>query len=169
MLIAKYNGLEYLCTMDGINVYILTSIKEKATEEFLYEEEKYYKEFTSKEKSNIFNIEEISDIFELQCWVEYDTKLDNVPKKWEVSFDLIDFTNDSVTVYYSYGHLPNWTICDKYMCSKTLTEQDISSCKIVKHYIKKDNILFDQPKIIEEIVDFNTLIKTLTQYQDENI
>ena len=76
-MIAKYKEHYYSYSANSGERTIVTENKEKAYPEFEYEEddEVFYKDVSE---------EELSDIFDIRFFVEYDTQLPHTPLMWEL-------------------------------------------------------------------------------------
>ena len=133
-MIAKYKEHYYSYSANSGERTIVTENKEKAYPEFEYEEddEVFYKDVSE---------EELSDIFDIRFFVEYDTQLPHTPLMWDLFPE--DFSENGVYLVFAKGHLPNWEITDKYICRKLISYKEITKCEVVYEYKKKDGVQGD--------------------------
>ena len=172
-MIAKYNGEHYYYVC-GEEIFdkryklakesdisnIITMKKEKCFSDFLAVPQ--YGEFYKK-----VDMHELTDIFYVEFFIEYDTGLPDIGviKNW--SFDKVK--DDLIKLEYSPGQLPGWYPEEQYVCSKYVGRDEILSSKIMTVYTKKNGVMFSEPYIIEENVDYGELIYWCKYYSRRNL
>ena len=81
-MIARYNNMYYRISKGRAGHELLTRIKEKAQVGFQYDRPVFYKKVDLSDNN-------LSDVFNLDIWVHYDTGLPNVPVEWKIDIDTI--------------------------------------------------------------------------------
>lgn len=109
--------------------------------------------------------EELTDIFYVNCFINYDTGLAKIPTEWLVN-NIID---GKIEIEYGLGLLPGWTGIEQYVCRKQLDKSEVSSPKIRIVYTKKDGIRLTEPYVEEKTVDVEELIRVYKHYLRDNI
>ena len=155
-MLAKYKDRFFSYSSSTSEQEITTQSDEKAYPEFEYEEDEgiFYKSVSE---------EELSDIFDIHFYVEYDAHLKDTPLRWEVFPE--DFEDNGVYLIFAEGFLPEWEIIDKFVCRKLVSFEELKNYEAVFEYRKKDGVC----KSIEErmtILSIEEMLKTLEAYRE---
>ena len=156
-MIAKYNGQYYLYSNNSREQEIVTRDRNRTDSKFCEEDGLFYKSVTE---------EELSDIFNVRYYVEYDAKLDHTPLWWEVF--PADYVDDGIYLVFAEGFLPDWEVYDKGVCRKHVKLTDIDHCKVSYVYKKKDG------KVVEvteesDVISVDEMLKLRDKYSKENL
>ena len=109
--------------------------------------------------------EELSDIFYVNCFINYNTGLARIPTEWLVN----NIIGEKIEIEYGLGLLPGWDGVDQYVCSKLLGKDEVSSPKVRYVYTKKDGRVLEEPYVEERDVDIEEMISIYNHYLRENI
>ena len=109
--------------------------------------------------------EELTDIFYVNCFINYDTGLAKIPTEWLVN-RIID---GKIEIEYGLGLLPGWNGVDQYVCSKLLGKDEVSSPKVRFIYTKKNGNMLKEPYVEERAVDIEEMISIYNHYLRDNI
>lgn len=171
-MIAKYKGNEYRYTCKIVQFgedwrfykaehadysHIITSDPQKYGMDF---QPNSYGDMAKK-----IDEEELTDIFYVMCYVDYDTGLSKIPTEWLVN-NIID---GKIEIEYGLGLLPGWRGIDRYVCSKQLDRNEVSAPKIRVVYTKKDGVMLSEPHVEEKNVDIDELIRVYEHYLRDNL
>jgi len=94
--------------------------------------------------------EELSDIYDVEIWVSYNTNIPNTPKQWKLGSDKSAISENGILLIFAEGILPGWNVIEKNVCSKRIDLSEISSARVVFVYRKKDGKMLEN-HIVEEI------------------
>lgn len=136
---------------------LLTYKLEKIDNSFENDDGIYYKKI---EYSDI----NIQDIYDVDFYIEWDSKMPKVQKKWKVT----SLYDDKVKLFHE-GHLPGWTIEEKLICSLVLDMEEIERYSIKYMYIIKDGKKLEEPFVIENEVNKEVFKEIFEQYINKNI
>ncbi len=140
-MIAKYNG-DLFYFINNKNKQIVTRNKYKATEEFQKYNNIYYKDVTNEE---IISNSNLTDIYKIEIYIDYDTGYKNIPKLWKVC----GVTNSKFLLRYENGIIPGWEKEDENACEALVNIGEAQNITVLYSYIKKDNVYSkSQEKII---------------------
>ena len=153
-MIAKYEEQYYYYIKNKNN--IITNFKEKTDENFIKEDNLFYKHIDP---------EDLSEIFDVKFIIKYDTGLENISPFWEVG----GLKNNKFLIRYSNGCLPGWTIEENNICIKYIDSTKIEEMKEIKTYTKKDNILLNEPLVEEIIIKSENYISEFLLYDRKNL
>ena len=155
----KYKNLTYSYLKR--NEEILTYIIEKTDETFLKDDDIYYKAID-------YNDKNIQDIFDVEFYITWDSKLPKVQTKWRI-LNTGYYMRDG-KVYISHeGQLPGWKMEEQYICSLLLDMNEIEGYSIKYTYNVKDGQRLETPLVIEENVERKEFEDTFVKYMEENI
>ena len=159
-MIAVYNNKEYYYVLNKKISNLVTKKKTKIDLGFKRSDNKYFKPIQK---------EELKDIFDIEYWVTYDCGINNISTEWKIGSNTFDIIENSVLIRYSDGIIPGWDIEEKSVCTKLINKKEISNFKIIKKYIRKDNL--DLPEILEEEIklNFNEFKKIHNKYCKYNL
>ena len=171
-MLAKYNG-EYYYYVCGEKIVdkryklaiessvsnIITVKKDKCSSDFCVSP--YCGEFYKK-----VDMSELTDIFDVDFFVEYDTGL---PTLGVMNWFFDKAKGDMIKLEYSPGQLPGWYPEEQYVCYKYVGRDEILSSKMVTVYTKKNGVMYSEPYIVEEYLDYDQLIYLFNQYSRENL
>lgn len=141
---------------------LITEFAEKAYEEFTQRSD-YYIKVTD------FSDPGLTDIFDVDLWIKYDTGMDGLPLEWDVSLD--GFTvikDDQISIDYQ-GWLPNeenWGLVEKGIWRTFINITEIEGAWITYTYKKKDGVLLEQPVVVREDVSLEKLFELRKYYHN---
>ena len=171
-MIAKYRGKEYCYSCKLLqwksdwNYYqaihaeyskINTNDPQKVYDDF------HLNEFGRMEKE--IAEEELTDIFYVNCFINYDTGLAKIPTEWLVN----KFIDGKIEIEYGLGLLLGWNGVDQYVCRKLLGKDEVSSPKVRFIYTKKYGNMLKEPYVEERDVDIEDMISIYNYYLRDNI
>lgn len=172
VMIANYKGNEYYYSCKIIpfecDWRYYQAVHEDYSSISTYKVEKAEEDFKPNKYGKMakkIDEEELTDIFYVMCYVDYDTGLSKIPTEWLVN----DFIDGKIEIEYGLGLLPGWTGIEQYVCRKQLDKSEVSSPKIGGVYTKKDGVRLSEPFIEEKNVDIDELIRIYMHYLRENI
>lgn len=140
-MIAKFcDGLYEIIKNESV-YELITYKKEKKSEEFTSHRNFFYAPVS-------IDDDRLSDIFIVEFFGIYDTGLDDVPIKWKLGQNEVQFENSTVLLRYTKGYLPNWKVEEKGISVKQILIDDIATFFVKYQYLKKDGQLCDG--IVEE-------------------
>lgn len=155
-MIAKYKNDFYFYLKNNWVSNIITEQKDKATDEFTYEDKCYWRHVDANE---------LIDIFDISYWVEYLTNDSSLPTLWEVVDSANNpIKNDKICISFSNGIIPGWHIKERDVCIKELGKNDIKKAKIIKTYYQKDSVVLENPQVEELYVSANELFAMLNMF-----
>ena len=137
-MIAKYNEKLYRYVANSRQRRIITSQSSKREEDFIKDDEIFYRNVAE---------EELTDIFDVKFYVGYDAKLPDTPTEWAIENSAIGMLGKKVRLLFTEGYLPDWKVTDKYVCEKCVSVSELSYGKTVYKYKKKDGVISE---LIEE-------------------
>ena len=140
-MIARYHNYNYLYMSNRRKKEIITTKEQKTDPSFTKEGNLYFK--------NILE-EELSDIYDVEIWVSYNTNIPNTPKQWKLGSDKSAISENGILLIFAEGILPGWNVIEKNVCSKRIDLSEISSARVVFVYRKKDGKMLEN-HIVEEI------------------
>ncbi|HQA59130.1 MAG TPA: hypothetical protein PK033_14820 [Acetivibrio sp.] len=161
MLIIYKNNL-YDLLDEKTHFVIITRLKAKTDTSFLSTGKAFYK-YIPKDDADI------QDIFGVQFFLQWNSHLKNVEKKWEILTESEYLKGNQVLLKFFNGILPGWNIEEQTVCSKYV---DIVECEdfAVKYtYTVKDGNKLKEPTISEQKVSKEEFQKLVIQYQIRNI
>ena len=153
----KYMNILYDSIEEDESFYLITKNKEKAGSDFSKSKRSYYKIISQLDSS-------IQDIYDVDFYIEWDSKMPKVQKKWKVT----SLYDDKVKLFHE-GHLPGWTIEEKLICSLVLDMEEIERYSIKYMYIIKDGKKLEEPFVIENEVNKEEFKEIFEQYINKNI
>lgn len=141
---------------------IITRLKTKADGDFLSTRKSFYKKITKDDKC-------IQDIFDVQFFLNWDSHLKNVDKRWEILTDGEYMKGNQVLLRFVNVLLPGWTVEEQVVCSKYV---DIDECEdffVVYTYKVKNGKRLETPVAEEQKVSKEEFQKLVLQYRIYNI
>jgi len=153
MIIAKYLNNYYIGNRLEDSVGIITSNVDKIDTSFTKSNLFWYKEVSLTDKN-------LTDIYELKLYINYDIDLPEVPKTWklDVGDDVLKKKNTIKLVFYN-GMLPGWRGEDKNISYKYINVNEIKNGSIKKIFYKKDGKACIFPKIYKKNASIAEIVK----------
>lgn len=159
-MFANYNNEKYLYISNRRTKEIVTHIRMKIDESFICDKGLFYKKITD---------EELTDIYDVEFWVKYESGFDNVSVWWKLGSDRNTVTRNHVTLIFSEGILPGWKIVEKNVCSTEVDIVSLSETKIKIIYKKKDGNSYQTPMEQEQKINVTELVDLHYKYCKDNI
>jgi hypothetical protein len=159
-MIARYNQNEYIYVSNRRRKEIVTTKCSKNDGTFTLEKGLFYKKIAE---------EEITDIYDLEYWVKYESGLPNVSEWWKIGSEQNAITDDHVILLFAEGILPGWKIEEKNVCSNEVKLTSVSGAKIKVIYRRKDNRELQIPITEERIVKISELNEMHKKYSRNNM
>lgn len=156
-MIARYNNMYYRISKGRAGHELLTMIKEKAQVGFQYDRSVFYKKVDLSDNR-------LSDIFNLDIWVHYDTGIPNVPVEWKIDIDTNIFIEGTLFLRFVDGILPGWNIEEKNVSYTKISINDIIGVRAVYTYLKKDGNLLSSPISHEIPMESEGLLELYRKY-----
>ncbi|MEQ2497458.1 MULTISPECIES: hypothetical protein [Lachnospiraceae] len=156
-MIARYNNMYYRISKGRAGHELLTRIKEKAQVGFQYDRPVFYKKVDLSDNN-------LSDVFNLDIWVHYDTGLPNVPVEWKIDIDTNIFEEGTLLLRFVEGILPGWNVEEKNVSYTKISINDITGVRAVYTYLKKDGNLLVPPISHENQRDSEGLLELYRKY-----
>lgn len=134
-MIARYNNMYYRISKGRASYELLTMIKEKAQVGFQYDKPMFYRKVDLSDNG-------LSDVFNLDIWVHYDTGLPNVPVEWKIDIDTNIYVEEgTLLLRFVEGILPGWNVEEKNVSYTKISINAILGVRAVYTYLKKEGNL----------------------------
>ena len=159
-MFAKYKENIYILSSNSRKKEIITRIQEKADDDFTKDGSIFFKSISE---------DDLSDIFSVDIWINYDANLPNTPNKWSVDLSDSELDNNIILLRFTEGLLLGWEVEDKNVCTKRIHFAEITGAGITYKYSKKHFIDYDNPVIEEFSIPLNELIEYINMYRTNNI
>lgn len=112
---------------------------------------------------------ELTDIFDVEFWVEYDTGLPNTPSMWQIKDGDNKLEDGTIRLRFAEGILPGWETEEKNVCVKHIDALEAKNTKVVYIYKKKDGEELDVPQREEMDVSLYGFIMLYRRYRRTNL
>lgn len=159
-MIGIYNGKEYLACFSKRKKEIVTRKKIKADESFREDEGTYSKPVDEKE---------LTDIFSVKFYVDYDAGIPGTPHTWAIDEDVSRPEKGQLVLVFARGTLPGWEIEERYVCTKTIDFDAVKAITISTTYEKKDGQIMDPPYVDERVITKEEMIKLFDHFKRTNL
>lgn len=157
---ANYNGHTYLFHLNRRTKQyeIVTEQIDKTDSEFKNGKHCYYKEIPLSDN-------DLTDIFDIDLWVKYDTGYEGCPTEWGVGLGgRYTVENRKIPLWCADGYIPGWEVMGKYESRGFIDPEDIQAAWVLYQYQKKDGVLLDEPLVVREDISFEQLLELQRQY-----
>lgn len=161
-MIAKYNRELYEIVRNGKKYEIITYQDNKASEGFIKDKDLYFKTVLDDDIM-------LTDIFNVEFYVYYNTGLPSVQSEWRISLGGASIKDEKVRLRFAEGYLPGWEVEEKGVCVKDIELEDILDSKIIYNYIKREGIKLESPYIEEKNISKEELKNMYVMYKKGNI
>lgn len=163
-MFTKYKGKEYKYATYMFQGNMKYAI---GTKNFSFTDDTFVKSNICGDYFKIMDRSELSDIYDVEIYVVYDSGIPGVKDLW-----IIDTTwyamirKDEMRIVYFDGYLPGWEKVDRDTYVKWVKLSDITEAKIVFRYEKKDGIEYKEKLKEEKIIDVHNIEEYLNYYND---
>lgn len=161
-MIAKYNDLYYSFVKGRRNCELLTNHREKAVGGFSQDKSIFYKVIDIQDS-------QLTDIFDLELWVLYNTELLNVPVEWKIGLDREYYCDGKLLLRYTEGILPGWKTEEKNVCAITVDPMDLLGAKAMYKYTKKAGSLLEDKWVDCKQISVWELLNLHKKYNNSSI
>lgn len=163
MYVKNKNGLLYKYVYNRMEkaYFCVTHHSEKADDTFSKNFDFYEKELPLTESC-------VEDIYNIHFYVYWDSGIDKVGDKWEVPASKTWMDGEKLKLEHD-GHLPEWNIDDKYLCSQYVDMSEIEQYAIEYRYLVKNGEKLEQEFVDERIVSRQEFEALFEKHFIENI
>lgn len=161
-MIAKYNGELYEIVRNGEKYQIITYQDNKASQGFTKHKDLYFKTVSDDDIM-------LTDIFDVEFCVYYNTGLPSVQSEWRISLGGESIKDEKVRLRFAEGYLPGWEVEEKGVCVKEIELEDVLDSKIIYKYIKREGIKLESPYIEEKNISKEELKSMYDMYKKGNL
>lgn len=159
-MFAKFNDTIYSYVANRRKKEIITRNLNKTNADFKRDGGVFYKAVSE---------EELTDIFNVEIWVNYNTGLPNTPFYWQVGIDGRGYADGKILLRFSEGILPGWNIEEKNVCIKYVDVNEIEKAKVVYVYKRKDNTTCLPSQKVEKEITVDEMLCIFEKYKKTNI
>lgn len=157
-----YNSFLYRYIKNKNHIEIVTYDKNKVDKSFKLDDDIYYKDV-------LLDDPKIQDIFDVQFFLNWDSHLKDVDKRWEILTDGEYMKGNHVLLRFVNGFLPGWTIEEQVVCSKYVDIDECEDFSVVYTYKVKNGKRLETPVVEEQKVSKEEFQKLVLQYRINNI
>lgn len=159
-MFVKYANDLY-CYRDLKETKLIVTHKEKENDNEFYKHRSVWVKKISSTDPNI------QDIFDVKFFVKWDSHMEYVTTKWNIGTE--NYRPDGRVHLYHEGHLPEWYIEEKGLCSRDIEADVIEGYSVKYIYKTKDGQKLDESLEIEKEVDRQEFEKLIEMYEESNI
>ena len=154
----RYDGILYRYLGDDRE--LLTYKESKIDKKFEEDAGIYYRQIPE-------NDPKLQDIYEVKFYIEWDSNLENVIKKWHI--ETCNYFPEGIVRLCHEGYLPGWKIIEKGLSEIYLKPSKIEGYSVEYIYVVKDGKKLSEPLVIEQKLDMQEFKELIEMYRSTNI